>query len=303
MAISEVLPSLLKTVITSLVSVLPTLIPQLVTAITQLIVLILENINDIIMPIIDALPLIVESVMSALLSNMPIIISALIIAAMEIVKALPRILGSLLKAYLKYWVTIWESIKSVFSNVDGWFGEKFGDAWENVKKKFSRVKEFFSGVWQKIKDVFSKVGTSIGSAVSGAVKGAVNKVLSNATRVINGFIRGINVALSVINAIPGVSIKKINQLSVPRLAKGAVIPGGREFLAVLGDQPRGQTNIEAPLDTIVDAMKVALKGSGGFNGKIEVPVYIGNRQVALAVRDGESELGRQTVFGGFANAY
>jgi hypothetical protein len=50
-------------------------------------------------------------------------------------------------------------------------------------------------------------------------------------------------------------------------------------------------------------MKVALKGSGGFNGKIEVPVYIGNRQVALAVRDGESELGRQTVFGGFANAY
>jgi phage-related protein len=302
MAISEVLPSLLKTVITSLVSVLPTLIPQLVTAITQLIVLILENINDITMPIIDALPLIVESVMSALLSNMPIIIKALISATMEIVKALPRILGSLLKAFLKYWTTIWESIKSVFSNVGGWFGEKFGDAWENVKKKFSKVKEFFSGVWQKIKDVFSKVGTSIGGAVSGAVKGAVNKVLSNATRIINGFIRGINVAVGVINAIPGVNIKKINQLSIPKLAKGAVLPPNKPFLAMVGDQKSG-TNVEAPLDTIVDAMKIALGGSKGFNGRIEVPLYLNGKQIALAIRDAENELGTQTVFGGFANAY
>ena len=303
LTVGEVLPSLLETVITSLVSVLPILIPQLVTAITQLIVLILENINDIIMPIIDALPLIIESIMSALLSNMPIIIKALVLAALKIVKALPRILGSLLKAYLKYWTTIWESIKSVFSNVGAWFGEKFGGAWENVKKKFSKVKEFFSGVWQKIKDVFSKVGTSIGGAISGAVKGAVNKVLSNATRIINGFIRGINVAVGVINAIPGVNIKKINQLSVPKLAKGAVIPGGKPFLAMLGDQPSGQTNIEAPLDTIVDAMKIALGGSKGFSGRIEVPLYLNGKQIALAIRDAENELGTQTVFGGFANAY
>ena len=302
LTIGEVLPSLLETVIKSLVAVLPTLIPQLVTAITQLIVLILENINDIIMPIIDALPLIVESVMSALLSNMPIIIRALILATMEIVKALPRILGSLLKAYLKYWTTIWESIKSVFSNVGGWFGEKFGDAWENVKKKFSKVKEFFSGVWQKIKDVFSKVGTSIGGAISGAVKGAVNKVLSNATRIINGFIRGINVAVGVINAIPGVNIKKINQLSVPKLAKGAVLPPNKPFLAMVGDQKSG-TNVEAPLDTIVDAMKIALGGSKGFSGRIEVPLYLNGKQIALAIRDAENELGTQTVFGGFANAY
>ena len=34
------------------------------------------------------------------------------------------------------------------------------------------------------------------------------------------------------------------------LAKGAVIPGGKPFPAVLGDQPRGKTNLEAPEDLI-----------------------------------------------------
>lgn len=44
---------------------------------------------------------------------------------------------------------------------------------------------------------------------------------------------------------------------IPALATGAVIPGGSPFLAVLGDQRKGQTNIEAPLDTIVEAFKAA----------------------------------------------
>lgn len=45
--------------------------------------------------------------------------------------------------------------------------------------------------------------------------------------------------------------------NIPALATGAVIPGGSPFLAKLGDQRRGQTNIEAPLDTIVEAFNAA----------------------------------------------
>ena len=44
----------------------------------------------------------------------------------------------------------------------------------------------------------------------------------------------------------------LNSAPIPKLATGAVIPANREFLAVLGDQKHG-TNIEAPLDTIVQA--------------------------------------------------
>ena len=42
---------------------------------------------------------------------------------------------------------------------------------------------------------------------------------------------------------------------------------------------------------------------GGFNGRIEVPVIVDGREIARAVREAEGSMGKQTVFGGFANVY
>lgn len=72
--------------------------------------------------------------------------------------------------------------------------------------------------------------------------------------------------------------------SLPALAKGAVIPPNREFLAVLGDQRQG-VNIESPLQTIVDAFNIALDKRGGSGG--------GNTEVVLEI-DGR-EFGRAVV--------
>ena len=57
------------------------------------------------------------------------------------------------------------------------------------------------------------------------------------------------------------------------MATGAVIPPNREFLAVLGDQKRG-TNIETPLDTMIDAFKQALKEMNGGSEKIELTTML-----------------------------
>jgi hypothetical protein len=135
------------------------------------------------------------------------------------------------------------------------------------------------------------------------------------TNMVNGLIRriveGLNKLIDKLNTfgfnLPDVLGGKrvgfnISRLNVPQLAKGAVLPPNKPFLAMVGDQKSG-TNIEAPLDTIVEAVKIAFGGSNGFNGRIEVPVYLGNRQIALAVRDAENEMGTETVVGGFANAY
>lgn len=91
---------------------------------------------------------------------------------------------------------------------------------------------------------------------------------------------------------------------VPKLAQGAVIPPNREFMAILGDQKHG-TNIEAPLDTIKQAVAEVLAqvNVGGSSGRIEVPVIIDGREIARAVRQAEGNMGSQTVFGGFANVY
>lgn len=59
------------------------------------------------------------------------------------------------------------------------------------------------------------------------------------------------------------------KIPVPGLAQGSVLNGGDPFLAYLNDQPRGQTNIEAPLDTMVTAFKQALS-EGGYSGPTEI---------------------------------
>lgn len=55
----------------------------------------------------------------------------------------------------------------------------------------------------------------------------------------------------------------------PKLAQGSVLKGGNPFLAWVNDQPRGQTNVETPLDTIVKAFKAVSGNNGNQNIVIE----------------------------------
>lgn len=70
--------------------------------------------------------------------------------------------------------------------------------------------------------------------------------------------------------------------NLPHLAKGAVIPPRSKFLAVLGDQRSGY-NIETPLDTMIDAFKIALQDTGllnkGSDRPIQLTVQIGSEKL------------------------
>ena len=122
---------------------------------------------------------------------------------------------------------IWSSIKGTFSSVGTWFSDIFGKAWAGIKNAFSPIVNFFSETWQKIKNIFSKVGTAIADGLKGAVTSAVNAILSKATGIINGFIRAINSAISILNKIPKVSISRIDELDAPQLAEGGVLKRGQ----------------------------------------------------------------------------
>ena len=63
----------------------------------------------------------------------------------------------------------------------------------------------------------------------------------------------------------GFDIKTLPVKKIPLLASGAVIPPNAPFTAVLGDQKHG-TNVEAPLETIKQALREVLgSGTGGGN--------------------------------------
>lgn len=115
----------------------------------------------------------------------------------------------------------------------------------------------------------------------------------------NGVIKGINFIIRALNNLSfdipdwvpelggssfGFDIKELSKVEIPKLASGAVIRGGNPFLAVLGDQPRGQTNIETPLPTMVNAFKQAISEIGGSDGDIAVRVYLGEKDITKAVK-------------------
>lgn len=129
-----------------------------------------------------------------------------------------------------------DEIYAVFSNIGTWFKDKFKSAVDSVKKVFEPIVTFFSSIWTRIKNIFGKVGEVVGSAISDTVKGAINWILDKAVGLINGFIKGINWAIGVINKIPGVEIDKITLLEVPQLAKGGITTGAT--LAEIGERGR-----------------------------------------------------------------
>jgi hypothetical protein len=165
---------------------------------------------------------------------------------------------------------------------------KMKDLWARIKAWWNTsVAKYFTA------EYWAQKGTNM-------VNGLIRRIVEGLNRLIdklNTF--GFNLPDVLGGGRVGFNISKLN---VPQLAKGAVLPPNKPFLAMVGDQKSG-TNVEAPLDTIVEAVKIAFGGSNGFSGRIEVPVYLGNRQIALAVREAENEMGTETVTGGFANAY
>ena len=129
--------------------------------------------------------------------------------------------------FVSFFRTLWNSVKSIFSAVGNFFGSVFSAGYNGIKNAFSNTVSFFKNLWTSIKNVFSNVGSTIGNAISSTVKTAINGVLSTAVSIINGFISAINSAISVINAIPGVSISKLSSLSVPALYRGGILKKGQ----------------------------------------------------------------------------
>ncbi len=166
-----------------------------------------------------------------------------------------------------YYTTLWNGIVAIFSAVAGFFIGVFSAAWNGVKYVFGGVFGFFAGIWNGIVGIFSGIGGAIGGAISGAVKWAINGVLSFAAGMINGFIDAINVAIGIINAIPGVHIGKLGKLGVPRFETGGIVgPQGGGSLIWAGDGGENEWIVpESKMASLVDKINSQTNGTGGGN--------------------------------------
>ena len=141
----------------------------------------------------------------------------------------------------------------------------------------------FSGDWERAWDGISQVFKGVWNGIVGALEGAINLII----RGVNWLISQLNkVSFSIPDWVPavggksfGFNIPKISELSIPRLAQGAVIPPNREFLAVLGDNKK-ETEVVSPLSTMKQAVLEAMRESGISDGTITVVVNLDGKEVA-----------------------
>lgn len=180
--------------------------------------------------------------------------------------------------------SLWEQDINAFwdKSVAPWFEkEKWSGLGENMKAGISEKWTEFTGWWKGTgfynwwnedvaswfeKDKWSFNGIKDGlesswDAAIAAVKKIWNKFASWLNDKLTWTIDPISVAGKTVFEGTKISLGK-----VPMLADGAVIRGGSPFMAVLGEQPMGQTNIEAPLATIKQALKEVMTENGGTGG-------------------------------------
>ena len=199
-------------------------------------------------------------------------------------------IDNLVKQIKEFFANLWQGIKNIFSSVGTWFRDKFNAARDGIKNAFSSVVNFFSGIWTSIKNIFSNVGSAIGNAITNTVKSAINGVLSTATKIINGFISAINIAMSVINAIPGVNIKKLSKLSVPKLAEGGIVDSAT--LAVIGEQGKEAV---VPLENNTEWIdKLADRIAAKTGGSTPIVLNVDGKTFAQTAINTMNELTRQT---------
>lgn len=196
---------------------------------------------------------------------------------------------------VKSWFSgIWDGIRGIFSAVGSWFSGIFTSAVNGIKNVFSGITGFFSGIWNSIKTIFSNVGTAIATGIKGAVSTAVNKVLSVACNIINGFIKAINFAIDIINAIPGVNIGRIQELSVPTMAKGGVVDSAT--LAMIGEQGKEAVvpleNNLGWLNKLADMLNERMGESD--SGRKNIILQVDGKTFAQASIDSINQLTRQT---------
>lgn len=156
-------------------------------------------------------------------------------------------------------VAAWDGIKSAFKSVPEWFQSKFRDAWQKVKNVFSTGGRIWSGIKEGIENTFRTVVNAIIRGMNTIIAVPFNKINSMLNTIRNASFLGIS---------PFQNMWGVNPLPVPQipmLARGAVIPANRKFLAVLGDQHNGN-NLEAPESLL---RKIVREEAGGAGSRYE----------------------------------
>lgn len=168
--------------------------------------------------------------------------------------------------------------------------QTMGNLFTNLLTMVSKV---INGIVDVLKGLVQFIAGALALDVKSALLGIVNifkGIFESIESIVNGFvgaivdrIKGIIEVVSTLGSSASsmfsflsVDSKSSKGFNIPFLASGAVIPPNAPFMAVLGDQKHG-TNIEAPLDTIKQAVREVVGNGNGGGGQYRFSAQINRR--------------------------
>lgn len=296
-ALTPLFDVIVNTILPFLLQIIKQLLPPIMTVL-DLITSLIEPLLSLITPLIEIMVSVLQPIIELIVGVVSILIEALAPAVKLIVSIISSVFAPILKV-----------LANIISTVCGWFSKVIKIIIDGVIvaiKKLEPVINAIIIVFKFLGDIVHKIFNGIWTIIKTIINGIISGVegLANAViKAVNFIIKAINkISFDVPDWVPviggkkfGFNLKEVSEVKIPRLAQGGVIPPNSEFMAILGDQKRG-TNIETPLDTMIQAFKTALAESGGGMPS-EIKVVLPNGKVlAETVWDEEAKYYKQTGY-------
>ena len=211
------------------------------------------------------------------------------------------------------WNNTWETIKNIASNIWNGLLNKIDEIFPgmrniietnitNIKNKISEIlnniKTTWSNIWNKIKTTTSNIWNGIWNTI----KKPINWILEGIEKMANGIVSGINKLISGLNTMHftmpdwlgggtfGINLPTISYVTLPRLAKGAVLKV--PTVAEMAEYPGASTNPEivTPQNIMEETFDRVLSryqdnNSNNNEGIKQLVIQFGSHKVAVEMEN------------------
>lgn len=217
-------------------------------------------------------------------------------------------------AIAEFFSNIWNGIKEVATNIWNGITTTISNVINGIRDTISNVLNIISTIWNNIWNGLKNTVVNIFNGIWNAIRGVINSILGGIEGMANGVVNGINWVTRALNNlsfdvpdwVPGIggskfgfNIPQLSRVSLPRLAKGAVLRV--PTIAEMAEYPGASQNPEivTPQNIMEETFDRVLSRYQDSNNSqpIYLTVNVGNRKLGQILLDDLKDKKRRTGSG------
>lgn len=222
--------------------------------------------------------------------------------AVTIWTAIKDFFVSIWTAISDFFSNIWNGIKEVATNIWNGITTTISNVINGIKNTIQNVLNTIKTIWDNIWNGLKTTVTNIFNSIWNSIRGVINSILGGIEGMANGVVNGVNAVIRVLNNLSfdipdwvpgfggkkfGFNISQLSTISLPRLAKGAVLKV--PTVAEMAEYPGASQNPEIVTpqnimrETMEDVFSQYLDNEQPIN--INLTLNVGNEKLGKILLD------------------